>query len=39
MDITIDTEEFRINCYGINLDEFDLILGVEFLGTTNNPSS
>jgi hypothetical protein len=39
MDITIDAEEFRVNCYDINLGEFDLILSVEFLGTTKNPSS
>jgi hypothetical protein len=29
--LAIGTEEFSINCFGINLGEFDLILGVEFL--------
>jgi hypothetical protein len=31
--IAINAEAFRVNCYGINLGEFDLILGVEFLST------
>ncbi|WVZ83439.1 hypothetical protein U9M48_030585 [Paspalum notatum var. saurae] len=31
--LTIDTEGFTIGCYGIELGEFDLILGVDFLRT------
>jgi hypothetical protein len=31
--LAIGTEEFSIDCFGINLGEFDLILGVEFLRT------
>jgi hypothetical protein len=31
--LAIGTEEFSIDCFGINLGEFDLILRVEFLRT------
>jgi hypothetical protein len=33
VEIAINAEAFRVNCYNINLGEFDLILGVEFLST------
>lgn len=31
--LAIGTEEFSINCFGINLGGFDVILGVDFLRT------
>lgn len=31
VDIMIEAEEFHVNCYGINLGEFGVILGIEFL--------
>jgi hypothetical protein len=31
--LTIDKEAFDIGCYDINLEEFDIILGIEFLQT------
>jgi hypothetical protein len=33
MALTIDMEAFAIGCYNIDLGEFDLILGIEFLRT------